>query len=63
LDSGDITQGDLDDIFNSMFNCKEKSADAGRKVMDVLEKCADECLPQFDEVNLQGHSKVGSTPG
>jgi len=26
-DSADITQGDIDAIFNSMFGCKEKSAD------------------------------------
>jgi hypothetical protein len=52
-DSADITQGDLDDIFNSMFNCKEKSADAGKKVMAVLEECANECLRAGEGINFE----------
>jgi hypothetical protein len=52
-DSADIIQGDLDDIFNSMFNCKEKSADAGKKVMAVLEECANECLRAGEGINFE----------
>ncbi len=52
-DSGDITQGDLDDIFNSMFNCNEKSVNSGKKVMDVLEECADECLKAKEGINFE----------
>jgi ABC-type Mn2+/Zn2+ transport system ATPase subunit len=52
-DSADITQGDIDAIFNSMFNCKEKSADPGKKVMKVLEECADECLTAGEGINFE----------
>src|ERR1700674_5388371 len=52
-DSADITQGDLDAIFNSIFSCKEKSADPGKKVMKVLEECADECLVAGEGINFE----------
>jgi hypothetical protein len=52
-DSADITQGDLDAIFNSIFTCKEKSADPGKKVMKVLEECADECLVAGEGINFE----------
>jgi len=52
-DSADITQGDLDAIFNSIFSCKEKSADPGKKVMKVLEECADECLAAGEGINFE----------
>ncbi len=52
-DSADIIQGDIDAIFNSMFGCKEKSADPGKKVMKVLEECADECLAAREGINFE----------
>ncbi len=52
-DSADITQGDLDAIFNSMFSGKEKSGDTGKKVMDVLEECANECLKAGEGINFE----------
>jgi hypothetical protein len=52
-DSGEITQGELDAIFNSVFECKEKSANPKKKVMDVLEECANDCLAAGDGINFE----------
>src|SRR6266566_735111 len=52
-DSADITQGDLDDIFNRLFDCKEKSPDSKKKVMDMLEECASECLKAGEGINFE----------
>ena len=52
-DSAGITQGDLDGIFNSMFKCREKSAIAGKKVVDIIEECADECLQAGEGINFE----------
>jgi hypothetical protein len=52
-DSADITQGNLDDIFNQMFDCKEKSAEPKKKVMDLLEECASECLKAGEGINFE----------
>jgi hypothetical protein len=52
-DSTGITQGDLDGIFNSMFNCNEKSANPGKRVMDVIEECANECLKAGEGINFE----------
>jgi len=52
-DSAGVTQGDLDGIFNSMFNRNEKSAKPGKKVMEVIEECADECLNAGEGINFE----------
>jgi hypothetical protein len=52
-DSERITQGDLDTIFNLMFNSNEKSANAGKKVLEIIEECADECLEAGQGINFE----------
>ena len=52
-DSADITQGELDDMFNDMFGGKEKSGDPKRKVIDMLEECASECLEAGEGINFE----------
>jgi len=52
-DSAGITQGDLDAIFNSMFNSNEKSTNPGKKVMEVIEECAHECLKAGEGINFE----------
>jgi hypothetical protein len=52
-DSADITQDDLDATFNSIFACTEKSAEPGKKIMKVLEECADECLAAGEGINFE----------
>ena len=53
LDSAAITQKELDEIFNTMFECKEKSADGNKKMMDLLTECADECLKAGEGINFE----------
>jgi hypothetical protein len=52
-DSNSITQEELDAIFNDMFGTKEKSAEPGKKVMDLLQDCANECLGAGEGINFE----------
>jgi hypothetical protein len=52
-DSDSITQSDLDTIFNVMFDCNIKSANGDRKIVAVLEECADECLKADEGINFE----------
>jgi hypothetical protein len=52
-DSETITQSDLDGIFNAMFSCKIKSTNGDKKVVAVIEECADECLKAGEGINFE----------
>jgi ABC-type Mn2+/Zn2+ transport system ATPase subunit len=52
-DSANITQRELDDVFNATFDFKQKSADGDKEVMDLLAECADECLYAGEGINFE----------
>lgn len=52
-DSADITQSELDAVYNTVFGVTESSADGGKKMMDIIGHCAEECLKATDGVNFE----------
>lgn len=52
-DSVDITQAELDAIFNSVFGTSGVSADGTKSVIEVMVHEANECLEASDSANLE----------
>ena len=52
-DSTDITQSDLDAIYNSVFGSEDVSADGITPVIDIIQHEANECLKSGDGINFE----------
>ena len=52
-DSSGITQGDLDKIYNSLFDAAGTSADSTKPVIDAILHEANECLKAGDGINFE----------
>lgn len=52
-DSADITQGELDGIYNSVFSTTGTSADGKSAMIDIIHHEASECLKVGDGINFE----------
>lgn len=52
-DSASITQGSLDEIYNSVFCTTGTSADQTSPMVDIIQQEANECLKVEDEINFE----------
>lgn len=53
MDSADITQAELDDIYNAVFGGTESSPNGGEKMLVLFEQSVDECLKAEEGINFE----------
>ncbi len=52
-DSAEITQGELDGVFNTLFSGAGNSVGSGKKMIEILNQSADDCLTANEGINFE----------